>query len=101
MIADVTEKDIFLFAGCKLDFYHLPFGVFISSGKVYCCSRAKWGPQEGNVGGERQTYSGVFPQTRATTQSTSHLPGQEPQGMKKCDHFIIIPSHSSIFQVTE
>lgn len=56
--------------------------MFISSGTVYCCAGAKWGPQEGHVGGERQTYSGVFPQTRAATHGASHLPGAEPQGRK-------------------
>lgn len=56
--------------------------MFISSGKVYCCAGAKWGPQEGDVGGEGQTYSGVLPQTRATTHGASHLPGAEPQGRK-------------------
>lgn len=52
----------------------------ISSGEVYCCTGAQWSPQEGNVGGERPTYSGVFSQTRTKDQSASHLPGREPQG---------------------
>lgn len=67
--------------------------MFISSGKVYCCAGAKWGPQEGVVGGERQTYSGVFPQTRATTHGAAHLPGAEPQGRKS-----LIIYHNSFAQ---
>lgn len=63
--------------------YCFAFGMFvISSGAVYCCTGAQWGPQEGNVGGERPTYSGVFSQKRTTPQSTSRLPGREPQGRK-------------------
>lgn len=55
---------------------------FCASGAVYCCTGAQWGPQEGDVGGERPTYSGVFSQTRTTAHSASHLPGREPQGRK-------------------
>lgn len=70
----------------------------ISSGKVYCCSGAQWDPKEGNVGGERPTYSGVFPQRRATTHSTSHLPGGQPQGRKK-NHLSQVV-HYSFLQIT-
>lgn len=45
------------------------------------------------MGGERQTYSGVFPQTRATTQGAAHLPGAEPQGRKN-----LIIYHNSFAQ---
>lgn len=67
----------------NLDYYHFAFGMFvIPSGAVYCCTGAQWGPQEGNVGGERPTYSGIFSQTRTTAHSASHLPGGEPKGRK-------------------